>query len=372
MNSLVRAVDAMEASDAVVVAGSSGGGGIGNNTDDVVSRLKRILGSDNRGKGVPRRAAVTPCGKIVEKLDVKAQNNVQEIRVLSEVCELVCRSTGLPVFPRSTADLVAMCLCTNACGAWHALYSDMRTGDIDWATAVAALFGTGAHKLTSCFLAASDSTHLLYIAHCIMSLMDHASPEHAESFGAALAARMPEDLVASLAAHCSTIRRDMRDLVLNNVASLLAKVVVPTPPVANAMAAVLQQNRIELITVFMYLPVEHFVEHRPDIVDLLMNRCIKVPASSRYPLLAVLSRLTSKVPSTVASPERQRLLAPIVQTTLEVFCKAKITSTMDTRTMYATAMLGGMIADPSLMTVELFNLVCQALFMCSGTMLQKT
>ena len=352
-------------------------GGVGG--ADISSQLARIISADNRGKGVPRRVAITPCGKVAEKVDVKAPNNggtVQEIRVLSEVCEMVCRSKGIPVFPRNTCDLVAMCLSTNACGAWHALYSDMRTGDVDWALAVTALFGRadGARDLVGCLLAASDSTHLLYVAHCIMSLVDHATPDHVACFAAALAERMPDNLIAVMAAHCASIRREMRETILTYIARLLAKVDMPTPPLADAMVHVLQtQNRTELIALFMNLPVDRFLEHRPQIVDLLLARCSKVLPSGRYPLLSVLAHVVNKVPSVVASRPRQEALVKIVHTTLETFCKTKMTSTLDTRTLYACSILGGVIADPDLLTVGLFNHVCQGMFLCAGALLlQKT
>lgn len=360
---------------AVVVVAMDTTGGDDNNGGgvDIPSQLARIIGADNGGRGVPRRAVVTSCGRVAEKLDVKAPNGgvVQEICVLSEVCAVVRRSKGLPVFPRTTAELAKMCLRTNMEDAWRALFNDTKTGDIDWATAIGTLFASsGACALANCLLTASNSTHLLYIAQCIIPLADHATPEQAQPFATALAARAPKELLETMAKH--SIRRETRETILKCIGNLLSKVDMPTQPMADAMVNVLQSygTRTELVTLFRNLPMERFLDHRPEIMDLLLTRCSKVAPSGRYPLLAVLAHMVSNVPSTAASADRQAALANIVVTTLDTVCKTRTTSTLDTRTMYACSILGGMIVDPAPVTQRLFNLMCQVSFISLGTLLR--
>ncbi len=339
---------------------------------DVASHLAKIIGADTKGRGVPRRAVVTSCGRVAEKADVC---DGKEIRVLSEVCEVVQRSKGIPVFPRGTNELVAMCLGTNASGAWEALFRDMKTNDVDWSMAAEMLFGGGgagsADALVQCFLSAPTSTHMLYIAHCILHLLDRAAPEQMMSFASALAERMPDDLIAAMTAHCTSIRRETRDSMLASIARLLSKVNIPVGPMTEALVGVLKTNRTDLVNLFVHLPVAQFVEHRPDLVDLLLARCGKVAPANRYPLLALLAHVVNTMPDVMAVPQRQEPLAAIVHTTMEAFCKSKPTSLLDARTLFVSSMLAGKIVDPALVNPNVFHCLAHGLFHCSGSLIQQ-
>jgi hypothetical protein len=345
---------------------------------DISKHLCKIISANTHGKGVPRRAVLTPCGKIQEKLDLKTQD-AQEVKLLSELCEVVRQSNGMPVYPRSTGDLVTMCLSSNNCGAWEALYNDIRTGDVTLATATATLFGGsqsggGACVLVQCMMAATNDTHLLYIVYCITHLVDHAAPEQTAALATALAARMPGDLISMLGAKLMSIRREMRSVMLTSIARLLAKVDIPLAPLTESLTDILRNNNsIELVALFVYLPVSQFVEINPDIVDLLMSRCAKAAPASRYPALAVLGHMVNKMPDLASTARRQELLMAIVQSTLVAFCKTKPAAPVDARTMFVSAILGGVITGTEghqgYVPAELFNLVCQALFHCAGSII---
>ena len=314
------------------MAAAAGGGGGGGQDD--ARTLLRLLG------GVPpRRAVVLEAGALRERAD--APGTPPEVETMSAVCEVVRRMAGLPVYSRDSALLVQQCLDTNAHGAWQALYSDVKTGDVDWPRLHAQLLaGGGVRVCVGCLLAPRDATHLLHMAGCLVATMEAAEEPVRRDFSVALGRKL-SDFVDVLTRHHSVMRRDVRDGVLTSLARMLAKADMPLADVAAALDRVLDRRHDDLVRLFTHLPVADCVALLPCLLPKLVARAGAAgTAAARYPLLAALARSVSR-PSAeaaaLATPALAAGIADLVSSTLE----AQLASAggLDARTALVCAML---------------------------------
>jgi hypothetical protein len=250
----------------------------------------RARGSDH----VPRRAVLHE-GALWEKCDVMAgvasAGGVQEIDVLSAACEIVRVARGLPVYPRATDALVTQCLTRNDPGAWAALYSDMATGDVDWAVLRRALVDSPM-VLLGCVLAPQHAAHMLHVIHCVVAVTERATPEHGTRFAGLLGDRL-RDFVDVLGRHSAAMRRETRDAALSIVGRMLTSARVPPAALADALSHVLTRKQDDLVRLFVHAPVVECVDARAELVPALLARAKAAALSTRYPLLAVLARLAA-------------------------------------------------------------------------------
>lgn len=244
---------------------------------------------------IPRRAVLLPDGALAERA---AHPGVPEVDLLSRLCELARAANKQPVYPRVTAQLLDVALGGNAAGAWEALRDDMLTGDFEAAAAVAVLRqGSNAATLVTCLVSSRDSHHMLHVAcvlHAVLPLLDE---ELRLDMGRALACQLP-NVLDCLVRHGALMGRDVRDAVLDGFGRMLAAIGLPEARVAEGVLYALEQRRDELLRLFLGLPVG-FVDHRPQVVPLLLDRAAK------YPVVRLLARIIEARPQLVTGHEAQ-------------------------------------------------------------------
>lgn len=139
---------------------------------------------------LPRRACLTAAGR-VEEVGYCA-GAPREVHILSSICEVVCQSTGKPVYSRDPCVLLKQCLEENDPRAWSALASDILRGMA---------------RAADCSVYLEDNMHVT------LSFMHHlkssTSPEHAASILRVLATLLPALSDDCLAVFQSSLRNKL-------------------------------------------------------------------------------------------------------------------------------------------------------------------
>lgn len=279
---------------------------------------------------VPRRAVLLPDGALADRA---SHPDCPELELLSRLCEIVRTTTGQPVYPRHTAELLDMALSTNSPGAWEAAKDDLVTGDLDLDAAVAYIrCGSNPATLVACLVGARDSHHMVYVALLVSRVLDRLSEESRAEVGRALACQL-RAVMDAFVTHGAFLSRDVRDAVLGGFGRMVAGAGVTDNRVAELVLYALSQKRDELLRLFLHVPPT-FVLHRPQILAELLDRARAAPAQSRYPLVALLARVLAGRPEVVAGYEHE-----ISEVVCGVLDSAGGADDLDSRTCLAAAAL---------------------------------
>lgn len=237
----------------------------------------------------PRRAALHPdTSAVCDVLD--APPGTREVPVLSSLCELARRASGLPVHARDTQALMLACLHTNAPGAWYALHSDMKTGHLAWDVAREVLARPGVPQLLATALVTPrDAAHMLYASESCAALLLGAAQETRQAVGAALAGNA-KALVDMLSRHGAYMRREAKDAVLSTFGRVLANCELRPADVADVIVQVLDKKDHDLPLLFIHAPLADCLQSCPDLVARVVRRTKSAPPGSRYALLGLLAR----------------------------------------------------------------------------------
>lgn len=284
---------------------------------------------------IPRRAVVLPDGALDDR---RAWPAVPESDLLSRLCELARAARGLPVYPRRTADLLERALCDNAPGAWEAVRDDLETGDLDVDVAAAVLRqSSNAAALVACLAGARAQEHLVHVACLLARVLDRVPVEVRDDIGRALACQV-RAVMDVLVRHGGLMTRDVRDAVLSGFGKMLAKAALPDARVAELLLHALESQRDELVRLFLHVPPA-YLDHRPQILPLLLDRARAAPPAARYPLLALLARIEASYPGVLRGHEHE--LADVV-------CSSLAPDQLDCRECVAAAALVEAMEGPAL------------------------
>lgn len=301
---------------------------------------------------IPRRAVVLPDGALGDR---RAWPAVAESDLLSRLCEIARGARGVPVYPRRTADLLERALGDNSPGAWEAVRDDLETGDLDMDVAVTVLRQPcNAAALVACLAGAREQDHLVHVACLLSRVLDRVPAEAREEMGRALACQV-RAVMDVLARHGGLMTRDVRDAVLDGFGKMLGKAALPGSRVAELLLHALDERRDELLRLFLHVPPA-YLDHRPQILPLLLDRAKSAPAASRYPLLAMLARIEGSFPGVLRGHEHA--LADIV-------CSSLAPDQLDCRECLAAAALVESVGD------GLSRALAAALRVCSAALVRR-
>lgn len=263
---------------------------------DQVGAILEVRGS------IPRRAVLLPDGRLADKT---ACPGCAELDILSRLCEVVRGARGAPCYPRLTSALLERALDGNEEGAWEAVRDDILTGDLDVEVCCALLsHGSNASTVVGCVVGARNAKHLLHVCCLMARALDDGRlrDETRADMGRALACQL-RPLLDTLLAHGSCMPLDVRDAVFDGLARILAVAAVPDAHVADAALHALECHREDLLRIFLKV-TPAFVDHRPQILPMLLDRLASGPRSSRYPVLELLARIVEHDPRALAGSER--------------------------------------------------------------------
>lgn len=260
---------------------------------DQIIAILRVKG------GIPRRAVVQADGRLADKTSLP---DAPEVDLVSRLCEVARAAGGQACYPRQTAALLDRALADNDPGAWQAVRDDIVTGDLDIEACLAVLaHGSNSAALVGCLVGARSAKHLLHVCCLLARVMEGLREETRAEMGRALACQM-RPLLDTLLQHGADMSLDVRDAAYDGMARILAGAALPDSRVADAVLHALERRREELLRVFLGVPAA-FVEHRPQILPMLLGRLSKTVSASRYPCLELLARLLEHDGSAVAGAE---------------------------------------------------------------------
>ena len=251
-----------------------------------------------RGR-IPRRAVLVDGGALAEKTD---HADLPECDLLSRLCEIARATRGLPAPPRRTSDLVQAAVSDNCAHAWAAISDDMTTGDLDVDVAADVLaHNANASALVACLVGAKDPDHRLAVLCLCSRVLRAVGEETRAELGRALACQL-RAVMDALAAAVGVMSRDVRDAVMVGFGKILGVTGIPDSRVAELVMHVLTTKRHELLRLFLHVPPS-FLEHRPQILPMLLDRAKAVPAESKYALVAMLAKAVAAFPDIVTGHE---------------------------------------------------------------------
>lgn len=263
---------------------------------DQITAILKVKGA------IPRRAVLLPDGRLADKTTCAG---CAELDILSRLCEVVRGAHGMPCYPRQTAALLECALDGNEEGAWEAVRDDIITGDLDEGVCCAVLsHGSNASTLVGCVVGARNAKHLLHVCCMMAKALDDTRlrGETRSEMGRALACQL-RPLLDTLLAHGAGMPLDVRDSVFDGLARVFAVAAVPDAHVADAALHAMECRREELLRVFLKV-TPAFVDHRPQILPMLLDRLAGGSRSSRYPVLELLARILEHDPTALAGRER--------------------------------------------------------------------
>lgn len=273
---------------------------------------------------IPRRAVLLEHGSSIA--DRASHPDLPECELVSRVCELARAASNAPVYPRHTSELIGMCLATNAPGAWQAAHDDLATGDLDLDAAVSVIRqSSNGSVLIACIVSSREATHLLHASCLLAAMLSRLDEETRTEMGRALSCQL-KALVETLVLHGALLSRDVRDAMLTGFGRMLATVGVADAVAADTVVYALAHKRDELLRLFLGV-TPAFLDHRPQILPMLVDRCRAAP---RHPSVTLLARLVAQCPSILAGHERH------VQT---IVCAMLSAEELDCREAMAAAAL---------------------------------
>lgn len=250
---------------------------------------------------IPRRAVLLADGVLGDRCQ---HPGVQEVDLLSRLCEVARATSGEPTYPRDTAALLQAALCDNCPGAWTCIRDDLSTGDLDLDVAAAVLRqDANASALVACLVGARDNKHLLCVACLLSQTMDRVGQETRAEMGRSLACQL-RAVVDALTVHGGMMNRDVRDALLDGFGRILATTGIPDVRIAEMVVHALTTRRDELLRLFLHVPPT-FVDHRPQVLPMLMDRARAASPTSVYPVMALLARVIAAHPEALAGHEAE-------------------------------------------------------------------
>lgn len=261
--------------------------------EDVVAVL-RVNGK------IPRRA-VLKNGVLHDKTTCPGE---QETVLLSRLCEIARASAGLPVHPRSTADLLESALADNCPTAWSAIRDDILTNDLDVDVAASVLcHNSNASAMIACLVGATGDDHLLHVACLLARVIDKLPEEARDEMGRSLACQM-KAVMGALARGGALMSRDVRDAVINGFGRILQKTGLTDSRTAELILYSLTSKHDELLRLFLHVS-PGYLHHRPQILPLLLDHAKTAPPTSKFPPLAMLARVVADFPEAVQGHEKE-------------------------------------------------------------------
>lgn len=265
---------------------------------------------------VPRRAVLLPDGRLGDRVNYPDH---PEAELVSRLCEVVVPACP----PRRTAELLELALRDNDPRVWKCVCDDLLTDDLDLDIAATVLRqASNAATLMACVVGARDSKHLLHVCCLLSKVLPRACEETRAEVGRSMACQLRPFMDAIMLHGCS-IPRDVLESVLSGLGRIVAEVAIPDARVADAVACALGRKCDDLLRLFLDVSPA-FVDHRPhQIVPALLDRAKRAPAHTRYPALAMLSRVVSHRPECVAGLEADlaRLACDILGAAGDMDCR---------------------------------------------------
>lgn len=252
------------------------------------------------GGKIPRRAVLRDGGL----LDKTACVEEVETELLSRLCEIARASCGQPVHPRRTAELVESALCDNCPAAWSAIRDDLLTGDLNVDIAASVLcHNSNASAVVACLVGATSDDHRLHVACLLARVIDALPDDTRAEMGRALACQL-RAVMNALANSGALMGREMRDAVLGGFGKILEKTGLPDSRTAELVLHALSTKRDELLRLFLHVSPA-YLEHRPQILPLLLDRAKSAPPSCKYPVIAMLAKIVGEFPHVVKGHEAE-------------------------------------------------------------------
>ena len=294
-----------------------------------------LLGGASGGE-IPRRAVLCRDGRVAERASYPDR---PEVVALSAMCDVVRKAYGLSTHSRDPAVLFRECVDMNTPSAWQALYTDIRTGDVDGKD-IRSFFEDNTRDATgiiTALLASRDSAHAIAILCVIAAAVPHVSDGARHAIADALAKNLTE-CIESFTRHGRSLPAKYRDSLMTALGKLLTLSGVSSDVMTTILADALEtsHNRADtLMRAMIHAPIERCRDTRPDIVEKIVQRAKALPPAKRYAPLVLLTRIFRDDPDAL-----QGLEAPVGElAAASLEDVSKYGTSLDARAALASAML---------------------------------
>jgi hypothetical protein len=334
---------------------------------ETLERLRIIFGSGSRTNDIPRRAVLCHDGRIANKIDYP---DLPEVGTLSSCCEILKRGSGIATYPREPFALLRECIDFNAPGAWQALYTDIRTGDVTAGDLKVFFDGNAvdAARLIADVLAARDVPHILGILCTIAATVPELSHQTRECIANALAQHI-RPTIDVFARHGRALPSKYRDSLMTALGKLITVARVPVVTVAEILVNSIQTMPAHadmLVRACLHAPMDTCRDACPDIVEALTRRAHAIPPSRRYGYIALIAKILHADPG--AAQGLGRDFATLATTTLDAAIRQG--SSFDARSVLAAAILAKHAFRECPDALDAVGVLTSALEMCSAAIVR--